>query len=866
MNSAHPEFAGSGLSAGEAAARLEADGWNELPSSRPRSVVAIAWQVLREPMFLLLIGASAIYLVLGDVREAAVLFTSVFVVTGITFFQERKTERALEALRELASPRTQVLRDGQWKTVAGREVVADDIVLVKEGDRVPADALLLSAHNVSTDESLLTGESVPVRKRPAGPGAAQVAPAHPGGDDLPFVYSGSLLTSGQGIARVTATGPRTELGRIGKALELLVPEPSPIQKETRRAIVIFAAIGLSLCALVTVLFGMLRGDWLNGLLAGITLAMANLPEEFPVVLTVFLALGAWRISRHGVLTRRAPAIETLGATTVLCVDKTGTLTENRMAVRRLWADGREIDLAAEGTEPLPELLEFSLLASERAPFDPMERAYRDLARERSPDTVEELDNHRLAHSYPLTPEQLSVAYIWQPPDRDTHVVAAKGAPEAILDLCDLDDLRRAAILAEVGRMAADGLRVLAVARGDVAPAPDGSRWPAGQHELKLAFVGLTGLADPVRSDVPSALAKCYTAGIRTVMITGDYPGTARAIAQQIGLANPQLVTTGVELAEMSEPALRERVARCNVFARVVPEQKLRLVEALKANGETVAMTGDGVNDAPALKAAHIGVAMGKRGSDVAREAASLVLLEDDFASMVEAVGLGRRIFDNIQKAMRYIVAVHVPTAGMALLPLVFGWPLLLYPVHVVFLEFVIDPTSSIAFEAEPAERNVMTRPPRRSSARLFDAALMISALLQGMGILLVVATLYGVALAHGTPERAARAMAFATMVVGNLGMILVNRSRDATLLETLSRPNPATWWVVGGTLAGLAIALYAPAARQIFRFDAPDGMQLLACAAAAGVGITWLQLTNLLRWHNRVAGGISRPYTRGSHE
>jgi Ca2+-transporting ATPase len=866
MNSAHPEFAGSGLSSGEAAARLATDGWNELPSSRPRSLVAIAWQVLREPMFLLLIGASAIYLVLGDVREAAVLSASVFVVMGITFFQERKTERALEALRELASPRTQVLRDGHWKTVAGREIVTDDIVLVKEGDRVPADARLLSANNVSADESLLTGESVPVRKRAAGPGAAQAAPAHPGGDDLPFVYSGSLLTSGQGIARITATGSRTELGRIGKALELLVPEPSPIQKETRRAIVIFAAIGLSLCALVTVLFGVLRGDWLNGLLAGITLAMANLPEEFPVVLTVFLALGAWRISRHGVLTRRAPAIETLGATTVLCVDKTGTLTENRMAVRRLWADGREIDLDAEGTEPLPELLEFSLLASERAPFDPMERAYRDLARERSPDTVEELDNHRLAHSYPLTPEQLSVAYIWQPPDRDTHVVAAKGAPEAILELCELDAGQRAAIQAEVARMAADGLRVLAVARGDVAPAPKGARWPAGQHELKLSFVGLTGLADPVRSDVPSALARCYTAGIRTVMITGDYPGTARAIAQQIGLANPQLVTTGVELAEMSEPALRERVARCNVFARVVPEQKLRLVEALKANGETVAMTGDGVNDAPALKAAHIGVAMGKRGSDVAREAASLVLLEDDFASMVEAVSLGRRIFDNIQKAMRYIVAVHVPTAGMALLPLVFGWPLLLYPVHVVFLEFVIDPTSSIAFEAEPAERNVMTRPPRRAGARLFDAALMISALLQGTGILLVVATLYGVALAHGTPERAARAMAFATMVVGNLGMILVNRSRDATLLETLSRPNPATWWVVGGTLAGLALALYAPAAREIFRFDAPNAMQLLACAAAAGIGIAWLQLTNLLRWHNRVADGISRPFTRGSHE
>ena len=866
MSPSLPEFTEGGLSAGEAAARLASDGPNELPSARPRSLIAIAWQVLREPMFLLLIGACAIYLVLGDVRESAVLFMSVFVVVGITFFQERKTERALEALRELASPRTQVLRDGHWRTVPGREVVLGDVVMVREGDRVPADAFLHSANNVTADESLLTGESVPVRKRAAAPGATQLAPAHPGGDDLPFVYSGSLVTSGQGVASVTATGARTELGRIGKALEMLTPEPSPIQTETRRAVVIFATIGLSLCALVTLLFGFLRGDWLNGLLAGITLAMANLPEEFPVLLTVFLALGAWRISRRGVLTRRAPAIETLGATTVLCVDKTGTLTENRMAVRRLWADGHEIDLQAADTEALPELLELSILASERAPFDPMERAYRELAREWSPDAVVELDNHTLAHSYALTPEQLSVAYIWQPRDRDTHVVAAKGAPEAILDLCALDHRTRAEVQAEVARMAADGLRVLAVARGDVAPAPRGSRWPAGQRELKLSFVGLTGLADPVRADVPAALAQCYEAGIRTVMITGDYPGTARAIAHQIGLVNPELVTTGSELAEMPESQLRDRVARCNVFARVVPEQKLRLVEALKANGETVAMTGDGVNDAPALKAAHIGVAMGRRGSDVAREAASLVLLEDDFGSMVEAVRLGRRIFDNIQKAMRYIVAVHVPTAGMALLPLVLGWPLVLYPVHIVFLEFVIDPASSIAFEAEPAERTVMNRPPRRASSRLFDAPMMIGALLQGAGILLVVATLYGVALASGTPEQAARAMAFATMVIGNLGMILVNRSRDTALLETLRRPNPATWWVIGGTLTGLALALYVPPVRDIFRFDAPDALQVLACATAAGIGIVWLQLTNRLRWHNRVAERNPRPILRGTEK
>ena len=780
-----------GLSREEAIARLEGDGYNELPSAKPRRLWAIAWEVVREPMFLLLIGASTIYLVLGDIREALVLFASVFVVMGITFYQERKTERALEALRELASPRAQVWRDGEWQFVPGREVVVGDLVRVKEGDRVPADAALLRSSNLMADESLLTGESVPVRKRAS---EGEPAAARPGGDDLPYVFSGTLLTQGQGLARVVATGVRTEIGKIGKALQTLVPELSMIQRETRRAVLFFAAIGMALCVLVTVLYGLMRGDWLNGLLAGITLAMANLPEEFPVVLTVFLALGAWRISQHGVLTRRAPAIETLGSTTVLCVDKTGTLTQNRMAVRCLWVPGANaVDLQALEGEVLPDLIEFSVLASERQPFDPMEKAYHRLAQERAPAAVEKLGASTLAHSYPLSPVQLSVAHVWQPPGSDGYVVAAKGAPEAIAELCALDGAQRAAIHAQVAKMAGDGLRVLAVARGMLSRTPANTYpWPPSQSELRLQFVGLTGLADPIRPTVPAALRECYSAGIRTVMITGDYPGTAAAIARQIGLADPETVVTGPELDAMTDAQLRERVAQVNIFARVVPEQKLRLVQALKANGEIVAMTGDGVNDAPALKAAHIGVAMGKRGSDVAREAASLVLLDDDFASLVEAVKLGRRIFDNIQKAMCYILAVHVPTAGMALLPLLFGWPLVFYPVHIVFLEFVIDPACSIAFEAEPPEHDVMRRPPRSATSRLFNGWIIATSVLQGVGVLVAVALLYALVLEAGTPEPQARAMAFAAIVFGNVGLILATRSRQATAARNAAPAEPRT--------------------------------------------------------------------------
>ena len=834
-----------GLTSAEAARRLQG-GYNELPSAKPRRLLAIAWDVVREPMFLLLIGASVIYLFLGDMREALVLFASVFVVMAITFHQERKTERAVEALRELASPRAQVLRDAEWQSIAAREVVVGDLVRVREGDRVPADAILLSAENLVADESLLTGESVPVRKR-AGHGSTPWA--RPGGDDLPFTYSGTLLTAGQGLARVAATGVQTEIGKIGKALQTVVSEPSPIQRETRHAVLIFAAIGMALCVLVTVVYALTRGDWLNGLLAGITLAMANLPEEFPVVLTVFLALGAWRISQKGVLTRRAPAIETLGATTVLCVDKTGTLTQNRMAVRRLWVPGNDVDLQVSPTGLPSTLLEFAVLASEREPFDPMERAYQQLFRERFPAAAAKLGALELLHSYPLSPEQLSVAYVWKTVDGDAHLVAAKGAPEAIAHLCVLDAGERAAIQSQVAAMAADGLRVLAVATGTLPLARDSRSWPSSQRELKLHFLGLTGLADPVRPAVPAALRECYQAGIRVVMITGDYAGTAQAIARQIGIAHPENVVTGLQLDTMSDRQLRDSIATTNIFARVVPEQKLRLVQALKANREIVAMTGDGVNDAPALKAAHIGVAMGRRGSDVAREAASLVLLDDDFTSMVAAIRLGRRIFDNIQKAMCYIVAVHVPTAGMALLPLLFGWPLLFYPVHVVFLEFVIDPACSIAFEAEPAERNVMHRPPRPASSRLFDGWMVAAAILQGVAILVAVALLYAMVLADGIPEREARAMAFAAVVIGNIGLIIANRSRHATLTESLRRPNPALWWIIGGALVGLALALYLPPLRDIFRLAPLNAVQLLASAAVASASFAALALCQAVHRH-----------------
>ena len=840
----------SGLADTEAAARLAAEGHNELPTGKPRSLLAIALDVVREPMFLLLLGSGGLYLLLGDVREALFLLFFVFVVMGITLYQERKTERVLEALRDLSSPRALVIRDGKELRIPGREVVRGDVLVLAEGDRVPADARLLWCRNLSADESLLTGESVPVRKR-----AVETAPpsARPGGDDLPFVYASTLIVQGKGVAVVETTGLDTEIGRIGKAVQALAEEPTPLQQETRRMVRLFATLGLGLCLIVVVAYGLLRGDWLNGLLAGLTMAMAILPEEFPVVLTVFLALGAWRIARARVLTRRMPVVETLGAATVLCVDKTGTLTQNRMSVSALAANGAYLDVSTErATLPdnFHELVEFAILASQRDPFDPMEKALRALGDTALAHTEHLHADWTLAREYPLSSELLALSHVWRAPDREHYVIAAKGAPEAIADLCHFSPAQLKELGESIRALADRGLRVLGVARAEFRAEP----LPGKQHDFDFVFLGLVGLADPIRPAVPEAVAACATAGIRVVMITGDYPGTARNIAGQIGLAPRAEIITGPELDRLSDEELRQRIRRVNLFARVVPEQKLRIVNALKANGEVVAMTGDGVNDAPALKAAHIGIAMGERGTDVAREAADLVLLDDDFSSIVAAVKLGRRVADNLRKATAYIIAVHVPIIGLSLLPVLLGWPLVLTPVHIVFLELIIDPTCSVVLEAEREEEGVMHRPPRPPGAPLFGRRLLFLGLMQGAGVLAIMLAIFGVTLYRGLGEYEARALTFTALVVANLALIFTNRSWSRGVVEILRTPNAALWWVVAGTVFFLALAIYLPALRDLFRFNTLHAVDIAFCLAAGVLSIAWFEIFKAMRRRTAPSG------------
>ncbi len=839
----------TGLDPAVAAQRLREEGPNELGISQRRTLRDMAWDVVREPMFLLLLGAGGIYLAMGDAHEALILLGFVVIIMTITVLQERRTDNALNALRDLSSPRALALRGGAMVRIAGRDVVREDLLMIAEGDRIPADGTLVQAHELATNESMLTGESEPVAKQPADK-----------------VFAGTLVVSGQGLLQVTAVGRHTELGRIGQSLDTIALQASPLREEMARLTHKLVLIGLSLCALLVVLFWALRGDWLQALLAGITLAMGILPQELPVIMIVFLALAARRLAAQQVLTRRLNAIETLGQTTVLCVDKTGTLTQNRMAVAALCIASEELDVqnlpatpATSGGTALPEafheLLEYAVLASEIEPHDPMEQAFHRMAGNHLVGTDHLHPTWSLAREYELSPQLLAMSHLWRDDASAHDTVATKGAPEAVADLCHLPDAKRAAVSAQAARLADRGLRVLGVAK---ARHRTQDTWPDSQHDFDFEWLGLVALADPLRPEVPNAVAQCRQAGIRVVMITGDHPRTARAIAAQAGIAHDSVVT-GDELGSMPPQTVAEKIRQVSVFARIKPHQKLALVEALKAQGEVVAMTGDGVNDAPALKAAHIGIAMGQRGTDVAREAAALVLLHDDFAAIVLAIHRGRQTFANLRQAMVYTLAVHVPIIGLALLPVLFGLPLVLAPLHIAFLELVIDPACSIVFEAEEGAADLMQQPPRGADEPLLSARHILLSVLQGSVVTAAVVGLYAWLLGQPAHAATASTAAFVVLVAANAALILPSRSNQTGWRSLWAGLTPVSLWVLGGTLAALTAITTVPWLAAAFKFSPLSPLHWFM-AVLAGLMLTvvfaankrWLRPAALARHHRRV--------------
>ncbi len=793
-------------------------------------------KTLGEPMILLLLATAAIYMLLGDRVEAALLSGSALFVVILSLTEGIRSDRALRALREMASPRALVLRDGNPIRIAAREIVPGDLLILSEGDRVTADAELLSTSGLAADESLISGESVPVEKS-----------AEPDHDKS--VLSGTLVVRGNGLARVTATGPGTEIGKIGIALQGVKQSKTPLQRETARLVRVAAIVGVSVCVIVVLIGGLTRGNWIQASLGGLALAISLLPEEFPVILTVFLALGARRLASKGLLVHHMPAVEGLGTVTVLCVDKTGTLTKNVMTLAAVqtgqqvcYLDGASLPPAAE------HLLSIAELASKIPAWDPMDKAVQEAARSQGiiqPPTTPQLE-------IPLTSELPVMFNCYSGVSMDDRsstegMIAAKGMPEAVAKLCQFSSEQMQTLHETVGEFAAKGMRVLAVAQSTAyvpATAPP---------EHTFAFLGLLAFNDPLREGVPDSVQHCYDAGLRVIMITGDYPVTASAIGREAGILNPDAVLTGNELSLLSESELRDRLATVNIFARIKPMQKLQIVQALKDRGEIVAMTGDGINDAPALKAAHIGVAMGARGTDVAREAAAVVLTDDDFSSLVGAIRQGRRTYDNIKKAMYYVVAMHIPIAGLSILPLVLGMPLILFPIHIVLLELIIDPISSIVFEAEGEEADVMRRAPRDPKLPMFRRSSVMIALLQGLSIFVVVSAVYLVSYWQSHSEFESRTLAFATLILANLMLALVDRSWARTFLAMLFRPgettrNRALWWCVGGGLTMLLLITTVPSLSALFHFGPFHARDWVITTLAAGASLAWFEILKLLHW------------------
>ncbi len=797
-----------GLTEKEAKEKLAKYGFNELPSEKRQSIFFILIKLLKEPMLLLLLASGVIYLLLGDIKDSLILLSFIFLMIAMTFYQERKTERALESLKDLASPMAYVLREGQRERIKSKEVVVDDVLILQEGDRVPADAIVLSSINLTIDESLLTGESLSVSKL-----------------DKSFVYAGTMVTSGTGFAKVLQVGVNTQMGKIGKALEHIKQEDTLLKKEKAKIVKSFAIIGISFCVLLVLVYGFVKQDFMGGVLYGLTLSMSILPEEFPVVLIVFLAVGAWRISKHKVLTRNTQVIETLGACTVLCVDKTGTLTKNIMSLGEVVGIKKDV-------------LSFAFLASKQEPFDPIEKEIKNKVNEFVLDFDKKYKSWEIVKEYPFTKQISAVTHIWR--NKNKYYAFSKGSPEAILKLCRLSDKKERDLHLKVRELAKKGYRVLGVAQA-VLSKSQSTKLPESHKDFKFKFIGLLAFSDPVKSDIKDALKEAYMAGIRVIMITGDYPITAQHIAEQIGLQRPENYIEGKDLELMSDKELREKIKITNIFARIVPEQKLKIINALKVNGEIVAMTGDGVNDAPALKSANIGIAMG-RGTDVAREASELVLLNDDFPSIIKSVKMGRRIYDNLKKAMNYIITIHIPIAGMAILPILFNFPIVFMPLHIAFLEFIIDPTCSMVFEAQKEEANIMQRPPRKLNIPMFSLKSISFGILQGIIVLLSVLVVFFFAINSEKSESQVRTMTFLAIVLSNLLLILTNLSWSKNFIKTIKQGTTALWVVLVVVLLALTLVLFVPFFIGIFHFAKLNFIEIMIVLIASFVGVMWLEI------------------------
>ena len=804
-------------------------GMNELIIQEKPNMLKKFLGVFKEPMFLLLLIAATVYFLLGAPKDGAIMLVFVGFVASITFIQEWKTEKTMNALKDLTSPKVNTLRDGKNILIKSTELVPGDVVFLSEGERIPADCIVLEPSNFSVDESILTGESEYVMK-------VSTTQSEKSTDywKKDILYAGTLCVFGKCTAIVKFTGINTEYGKIGKAISEAKDEPTPLQKKVSILVKNIAIAGVILCISVMVASYFYSFDILNSILSGISLAMAIIPEEFPVVLTVFLSMGAYRLAKNNTLMRKISAVETLGSATVLCVDKTGTITQNKMKVKSIYSDGRIFNNEDLKNQELSDLM---VLSCEKDPYDPMEKAILEAA---NLSQLETLYKYDLSKKIAFDSKTKRMANIYIKDNK--YYVAVKGSAETVLGLCNLDKETMDEINIEIDKMASNGLRVLALAHCT------SEKVYEDLECYELTFKALVGLQDPPKEGVEEAIKLCKKAGIRVVMITGDYSKTAMAIGEEIGLKFTDKVIVGNEIDSLSENELCEVVKSCDVFSRVIPEQKMKIVKALKKNGEIVAMTGDGVNDAPALKSADIGIAMGQRGTEVAKEAAHMILMDDNFTTIVKSVKDGRRVYDNIRKAMVYILIIHIPIAAMAMFAPLFNLPRLLLPMHIMLLELIIDPTCSIVFEGEPAEANIMENPPRPPQEPLLTRNLTIKVVLQGVVMFLAAFMPFHYMIDLGISSEYARSFSLITFIVANVTLVLVNRSNTELLYHLIKEKGSKARLIVNSMALIMVFAIvYIPILNGFFRTEKIGIYPLIIAIVLGFISTGWWEIVKITR-------------------
>ncbi len=805
-------------------------GHNNADQKKESGFLIAAKNLFKEPMFLLLLAASAIYFISGKTGDGIFMLVAIVLVATISFYQESRSRNAIDALRKLTQPFSKVIRNGSEVEIPIEEIVVGDYMMVEEGRSVPADGVILQSNDFSVNEAIITGESLPVSKSQ---------------EENNQVYQGTTVMGGLAICKVEAIGNQTRLGKIGKSLEQIEEEDTPLQLQIGNFVKKMALIGVVIFLIVWIINFYTSRDFLDSLLKSLTLAMSILPEEIPVAFTTFMALGAWRLMKLGIIVKQTKTVETLGSATVICVDKTGTITENKMTLAKLYVHSNRKTIVPSEVigDPERQLIRLAMWSSEPIPFDPMEVALHEAYTRQAP--VDERTLYKLIFEYPLEGRPPMMTHIFEN-ESGHRIIAAKGAPEALINVSELSEAEKSEVEKVSLQFSAEGYRVLGVGMSEFS----GNGFHASQQQYQFQFVGLVAFHDPPKENIKSVLGSFYDAGIRVKMITGDHAATAITIGEQVGFRGIDKNLRGEDLMNMSEAELEECVLHTDVFTRMFPEAKLRIINALKAKGEIVAMTGDGVNDGPALKAAHIGISMGKKGSEIARQASSLILVEDDLSRMVDAIAIGRKIYTNLKKAIQYIISIHIPIILVVFLPLALGWiyPSIFSPIHIIFLELIMGPTCSIIYENEPLEKNVMLQKPRPFTSTFFNFKELITSIVQGLVITIGTLFIYQFAVQTGSNEAVTRTMVFTVLISANVFLTLVNRSFYYSVITTASYRNNLVPVIIFITISITGLLLYLTPFTRFFEFQKLSWIELVISICVGFLSVIWFEA---IKWQHR---------------